>query len=261
MRITWQVAVAFVVGIAVAVFLIGQRGDGTAAIDTAAAQVDESGRPVHTISTSGTATVRVKPDSARVFFKVTKRGSTVQEVRAANVKSANDVMRQLEGLRINNMFTKTSTVEFKIIRDHHADLDVKGYEMTTAFTVRVVHKDVKKLAEAAAKVVDVALEAGANEIDQIRFFKEDDSAERRQCLQDAVKEARKNAEALAEAGGVKLRGPITISGQPQYDYWGTRNVMVQSMGPAGGSDEASSYSPGDVEIKCNASVTFEFEAG
>ena len=260
MQITWRSVATLMVGVAIGGLLLTAHG-GNALVGSAGADSDSGEQPFRLISTTGTATVRVKPDSARVFFSVTKAAPTVAEVRTANVESTNNVMVRLEDLGIENMFTKTSTVSVKIVWQENRSLVIEGYRMSTQFTVRVVNEDVEALADAAARTVDVALEAGANEISQIAFFREDDREERRECLMAAVADARANAEALAEAAGVKLRGPLNISGQPQYGYYGSRNnaSMVQAAGPTGSAGEASSYTPGDVQLQCYASVSFEFE--
>jgi uncharacterized protein YggE len=89
MRIDWKVVVAFAIGIGLAIILIGPFGRQVLGVRSAVAQTAEDGTPVHIISTQGMATVRVKPDSARVYFRVTKAAQTPAEVRAATVKATN----------------------------------------------------------------------------------------------------------------------------------------------------------------------------
>ena len=48
----------------------------------ASAQAPEAGKEKRSVSTSGTATVRIKPDAARVFFGVQTFSTTVQGARA-----------------------------------------------------------------------------------------------------------------------------------------------------------------------------------
>jgi len=165
MRITWRTAVAFTMGIGLAVGIIGQPTGPCSLLSPAPAMGADDPTPGR-ISTSGTATIRVKPDNARVFFKVTKSEKTVAGARAASAKATSEVMGALEALGIEDMFTKTSTVEFQILRTSHTSLDdqIKGYRMSTVFTVRVVNDDVEALAKSAGRIVDVALQAGANEI-------------------------------------------------------------------------------------------------
>lgn len=260
MRVDWKVVAAFAVGIGLAIILIGPFGRQILGVRSAVAQAAEDGKPVHIISTQGTATVRVKPDSARVFFRVTKAAQTPTEVRAATVKATNDVMSDLQDLGIKDLFRKTSTTNVEIVWDSNNKLRITGYRMTTEFTVRVVDDDVERLGESAGKVVDTALEAGANGIERVTFFKENDEDDRLKCLQDAVADARKNADAMAETAGVRIRGPVTINGESSHPEYFANNMRVQSMAPAGGEGTASSYAAGDIEITCSTRVTFEFEA-
>ena len=260
MRIDWKVVAAFGVGIALAILLISPVGRQVLGVRSAVAQDGEDGKPFRIISTQGTATVRVQPDSARVFFRVTKAAPAPAEVRAATVKATNSVMSDLEDLGIENLFTKTSTTNVEIIWDSNNKLRITGYRMTTEFTVRVVDEDVERLGENAGKVVDTALEAGANGVDRVTFFKADDEADRLKCLSEAVADARRNAHAMAETAGVRIRGPITINGESSRpEYFASNSMMVQSRAPAGGEGTASSYAAGEIEITCTTRVTFEFE--
>ncbi len=260
MRVDWRVVVAFAIGIGLALVLIGPLGRQALGVRPAVAQGGEDGKPVHIISTQGTATVRVQPDSARIFFRATKAAQTPGEVRAATVKATNDVMSDLKGLGIEDLFTKTSTTNVEIVWDSHSRLRITGYRMTTEFTVRVVDTDMERLGESAGKVVDAALEAGANGIERVTFFKADDQKDRLKCLQDAVADARRNADAVAETAGVTIRGPVTINAESSRpEYFASNSAMVQSMAPAGGEGTASSYAAGEIEITCSTRCTFEFE--
>jgi len=259
MRVDWKVVAAFGVGIALAVTLVGPFGRRALGVRSAVAQGGEDGKPFRIISTQGTATVRVQPDSARVFFRVTKAAPAPAEVRAATVKATNDVMSDLQDLGLKDLFTKTSTTNVEIVWDSNNKLRITGYRMTTEFTVRVVDEDVERLGASAGKVVDTALEAGANGIDRVTFFKADDEADRLKCLSEAVADARRNADAIAETAGVTILGPITINSESSRpEYFASNTMMVQSMAPAGGENTASSYAAGEIEITCSTHVTFEF---
>src|ERR1700682_5352363 len=59
----------------------GQAG-GQAAAEGGPAEVAGKSKDKHVLTTSGTATVRVKPDSARVFFRVETYAAQVKEARA-----------------------------------------------------------------------------------------------------------------------------------------------------------------------------------
>ncbi|HJN18283.1 MAG TPA: SIMPL domain-containing protein [Armatimonadota bacterium] len=262
MRIDGKVLGAFAIGIVLTAVLIGQWGCRDTALTPATAQVTDDGRPVFIISIQGNATVRVKPDSARIFFNVTKAATTPGDVRQQTVSATNDVMARLEKLGIEDLYTKTSTTSVDIVWDDHKNLVIEGYRMTTAFTVRVVDDNVERLGKNAGKVVDAALESGANEIERVTFFKEDDDGDRLECLKQAVADARSTAEAIAATAGVTIAGPVTISGVPsRHDFNMSNSMQVQSSAPTGGGGAVSSYAAGDLELACNTQATFEFNRG
>ena len=214
----------------------------------------------HTISTSGTATVRVKPDTVIVSFSVAKRALTVALVRSANVKSTADATAALDALKIPGTQTQTSSVAVRVMwRNYDQSLELQGYEMTNAFTVRIVNTDADQLAKFAARVVDAALAAGATGIDGVTFMKADDSALRRECMQQAFADARKNAEALAQAAGVKIRGVQTISFYADRGEYASAGPAPARGGYGSSPGMESSYSPGELPLRYTANATFEIE--
>jgi uncharacterized protein YggE len=211
------------------------------------------------ITTSGTATVRVKPDSARIFFGVQTMAPTIRQARSESSQMVKKVLDTLSALKIPDLKMKTSDVSVEILQRQH-DNDrlpvVTGYRITNSFTVLITGNDPQRLGQTAGHVLDAALEAGANQVQQIAIFKQDTTAAKRQALTKAVEEAVNNAAALADGAKAKIKDTIDISGQPQY-YFGPRSQLsnsVQAMGGFGGGDETPVLA-GEVEVTCQVSVT------
>lgn len=212
-----------------------------------------------TINTSGSATVRVKPDSARVFFGVQTLDATIKEARTQNAAKVKKVMDAVQALRIPNLKMKTSDVSVELVQSHVSSdklPQVLGYRVTNSFTVLVNDKEVEKLNANAGKVLDTALENGANIIQHIAFFKQDNIEAKREALAKAVQEAEANAKAIAGGARVTIKDTIALNGQPQYDYYyGNRmqNAAQVAFGGEGGGD--TPLVAGDLEITCTVSVT------
>ena len=129
-----------------------------------------------TINTSGTATVRVKPDSARVFFGVQTIAPTIKAARTDNADRVKKVMEALNALNVPDLKMKTSDVSVDLIQTHKNEdklPQVLGYRITNTFTVLVRNDTPAKLSAFAAQVLDTALENGATNVQQIVFFKGD----------------------------------------------------------------------------------------
>lgn len=216
------------------------------------------------LTTSGQSSLRVKPDSARVFFRVENYGTQVRESRADNAQKVKKVMESLQALKIPNLKMKSSNLSVQPVIHNFQHTEMKlpkvlGYHVTNSFTVLVENEDAIKLAEAASKVLDTALENGATGVEQIVFFKRNVEDIRRQALTKAVEEAMANARALARGADEKIAAAISISGEPRVFYGGRTQNMVQNVAFLPGND--SSDTPlvaGDLEITCNVSITCRY---
>lgn len=232
-----------------------------------AAPGGETKKEAHTLKTSGTATVRIKPDAARVFFGVQTQAATVKEARAENNRRVNKIMTALVGLKIPDLKSKTSDVSVDILYGRHDTgviPPIVGYRVSTTFTVLIQEEDTAQLGVLSGLVLDAALESGANSVQQVAFLsKSGMTAARRKALTQAVEDALANARAMA-AGDKKTQiEAVTIEGQPVYHdrYGGGRNPLVQSanvaLPAAGGGDEAALV-VGDLEVTCQVSVVCKF---
>ena len=94
-----------------------------------------------TITTSGTATLKIKPDSARVFFGVQTIAKTVKAARDDNNALCKKVIDALTGLKIPDLKLKTADINIELVQAHPAnptDLPpVLGYRVTNSYTVLV----------------------------------------------------------------------------------------------------------------------------
>jgi uncharacterized protein YggE len=211
------------------------------------------------ITTSGMATVRVKPDAARLFFSVDTIAATIKQARADSAQQVKKVLEALKALQIPDLKMKTSDVNVQLIQrqsDNEKLPQIIGYRITNSFTVLITGNDAQKLGQTAAHVLDAALDAGVNGVQQIVIFKQDTNEAKRQALTRAVEEAVANARALAAGANAAIRDTIEISGQPQY-YFGSRSQlanMVQIQAPAGDGEETPVLA-GEVEVTCSVSVT------
>jgi uncharacterized protein len=206
------------------------------------------------ISTSGTATIRVKPDATRIFFGVATMAPTIKRARDENSQRVNKVLDALRALRIPDLKMKTSTLSVELVQKRQENdklPEIAGYRITNSFTVLITGDDAQKLGQTAGHVLDTALEAGANQVQQIVIFRQDTTEARRQALAKAVEDASANASALAAGARAKIKDTIDINGQPQYVFAARNTVQAQVSGPG----EETSVMAGEVEVTCQVSVT------
>src|SRR5213082_2621901 len=96
MKVWLGISVSAVTALFVSVLILrGQAqegGAGTAAADAA--------KEKRTITTAGTATLKVKPDAARIFFGVQTAAKTIQDARKENNNRSRKVIDALRALNI-----------------------------------------------------------------------------------------------------------------------------------------------------------------
>ncbi|MDQ2730680.1 MAG: SIMPL domain-containing protein, partial [Armatimonadota bacterium] len=121
----------------------------------------------------------------------------------------------------------------------------------TGFRIsNVVQVDVRRT-DTIGKVLDAALGAGANRVDSISFFRQDDSVERALALRQAAQAAAAKAKTLAAALGITLDGVASV----------TEGVMQSEPIYAGGgmamrSMAATPISAGQLSV--TATVTLQY---
>jgi uncharacterized protein YggE len=257
---------AGVAGLLLVFGLIWSRGQAPARHTTTVAAPLEGKKEPNTLRTTGTATVRIKPDTARVFFGVQTQDPTVSKARTENNRRVRKIMEALSALKISDLKTKTSDVQVDILygRADGGQLPpITGYRVSTTFTVLVTDDDPAKLGGQASRVLDAALESGANSVQQVVFLSKNGMTDaRRKALTQAVEDALANARALAAGAKKGQVEAFTIEGHPVYRdrYSGARNQMVQVANvalPEGGEGEGLLV-VGELEVTCQVSVACSF---
>lgn len=165
------------------------------------------------IAVSGTGTVTVSPDYAKVQLTVVTRDAEAARAGQANARAMTAVrgaLRSLLGVPDDSL----PTVSYTVSLDYDRGRPV-GYQARSVIGVTV-----RNLARVGA-VIDAALGAGANSVSQLRFESTREEAARLEALEQAVQSARRQAEAIARAAGGRLgpllsvstSGPIPIPGR------------------------------------------------
>jgi uncharacterized protein YggE len=123
-----------------------------------------------------------------------------------------------------------------------------GYVSTNRFAI------VTSELAGVGSLIDAAVASGANQIDSIGFFLDDEDAARRQALLDAGKKARAEAETVAQSLGVELGEVLdastaaNVSRQPMFGR--EKTMMMDSAAPS------TEVVPGSLQISASVTVTF-----
>jgi uncharacterized protein len=172
------------------------------ALDGLAFAQDIPDKAVHpSIRVSGEATVTVKPDQAEISIGVVTQGTTAQTAANQNAQKQDAVISQLR--KALGASGDIKTIGYSISPNYRYPKE-GGQPSITGYTAsNIVQVKLSNL-ELVGKVIDLATESGANNIQALRFALKDETAVRIQALREASTKARMKADAIAGALGLKI---------------------------------------------------------
>lgn len=206
------------------------------------------------LNVNGNAVISVAPDTAYVSLGVETSNPSAE---VASEENATRMARVLAALRELGLTEKEISTKGYNIYSYNQVLNRGTNEETTVTTYQVQNKIeiTTTNLEQVGKIVDVAVKAGANQVQGIRFDLADKQELQLKALENAIKQARSKAEVMAAAAGVELGGIVSLnedyaSYAPMYD---TAVMRAQAF-----SNIETSITPGDVEISAKVTMVFWF---
>ncbi len=208
------------------------------------------------LTVQGSAEVRVVPDLAVVRLGVVEQASTAEDAQDGVNGVVNRIINALRAAGIEESDVQTSRLTLSPVYsrqrpDGNQPPAIIAYRAANTITVRVEALD------RIGEVIDVALGAGANQLEGVSFELQDDSASRQAALRDAVGEARDKAEAIADALGVALVSILSVNeggvmiGRPVMEM--SRALSLQQGAP-------TPVSPGEVSVGASVTIQYRIEA-
>lgn len=201
-----------------------------------------SDEPKDGITVTGTGHVSAVPDEAEFSLGVTTKGQTAGEALAANAVGMRELIEALEAAGVAERDMKTQDVW--VGASYETDGKEGGYSARNSLSVRITDLD------RAGAILDAASRAGANEVNGPGLSRSDREGLEARALNDAVANARKRAETLADAAGVSVGDVTAISEQAQPDG------PVWAMAERAAADSKVPIEPGREEITASVTVTF-----
>ena len=222
-----------------------------AMLNEPAAQITLSGEQQSGIAVSGSGSVSVTPDIARIDVGVEVMASTVAAARGQAADAMDAVMAALKDNGVDEVDVRTRS--FNIYpqynyRDDEAP-EIVGFTVNNQVTVTV--RDIDN----ASTVLDAAIQAGGDSVrvNSISFTVEDPEQFLDEARAEAVATAHARAETLAEAAGIELGRVRSISESTSFSN--QRFAIPEAVFDSAGGG-ATSISPGEQELSVNVSVVF-----
>lgn len=163
------------------------------------------------IEVNGTGVVQVTPDRARINFAVETQGASASDASSDNAQLMDAVVKALRGMGIRAL--EVETFGYALRPDYSMrPAEPQGGRVISGYTamnnIRVTLADI----QAVGRVMDAAIEAGANRVSSLAFEATDTEAARHEALTSAVAEARGQARTMAAALDRELGEPMEVRG-------------------------------------------------
>jgi uncharacterized protein YggE len=172
----------------------------------APSQTSLANRPF--IRAGGEGAVSIRPDQMKLNVGVTTQAATAQEAgdrNATRVEAVLEALRQLLGPNAN-----LKTISYSVSPNYRyppggGQPEITGY--TASNIIEVTSADLTL----AGRIIDAAVQAGANNISSLRFGLKDPDPARREALRLATQQARSHAEAIAQGLNARLGAVLAAS--------------------------------------------------
>ena len=212
-----------------------------------------SNSPSSVLNVTGIGTVNIQPDIARVSIGVQTQSNDAGEALAENTSNANAIREVLVGKGVADGDIQTSNFSIYQTVDYYDYNPEERSENQKTFvvqnTVSVTIRDLSLLGEVLEAVVD----QGANTIYGITFDIDDSEAAYTEARDLAIQDAQAQAEAIADAAGVRLGEISSIS---IYDSGAPATLEAAEM--AAGIGGSVPISTGTLKIQVSVYITYEF---
>lgn len=198
-----------------------------------------------TIQVTGMATVSAAPDKAILMLAVQTQATSATQAAADNAATMTNVLAALNKLGIDKSSIETASYTLSPVYDQTTPSKLIGYSVRNA--IQVTLKDFSLV----GKSLDVAVTAGANEVQGITFTLSDTAlaALQKQALGQALQDANAQARTTASNMGVSIVGPISVS--PGYIF--QPNYRTYSA-----AAEPTPIQPGTLQVTVTVQVTYQF---
>lgn len=208
--------------------------------------------PRTVVQVSGNSQKEIAPDVARINISINSVNANLENAKNENTLIVNRVLRNLNDQGVTNEQIKTNTYQVDPIYNYEKDRlpKLEGYRVTNSLEIRTSIEKVGIL-------VNEVTNAGANEINSIRFETENETDSKNEALQDAVADALKKAEVIAAALNKRV-ARITLVNESGVSY---HPVMMESrmLKSASMDGIVPNIPAGKVTVGATVQVTVELE--
>jgi uncharacterized protein len=216
----------------------------------ASAQDGADRNPRPSIRVTADATITAKPDQAQIEIGVVTQAQNAQEAASQNAEKVDAVISALR--RSLGAGADIKTISYSLNPNYRypergGQPTITGY--TASNSVQVKTTDLTQV----GKVIDVATQTGANNIQALRFMLKDEDAARAQALREAARKARAKAETLASALSLRIQRILFVEESGQV---GPIPVFARAAMEASAA-QSTPVEAGTIDVRATVTLTVE----
>ncbi len=214
------------------------------------AQQDRPRPRVPSITVTGEATISAEPNQAQIDIGVVTQARSAPEASKENAERLNRVLTEVKKILGKGDEVKTSgyalTPNYRYPQGGKPE--IVGYNASNTIRIKTTSLDL------VGRLIDSAMQAGANNINRLVFTLKDEQAAQLEALGAASAKAKAKAEAVAASLGLKIVKIASVTEgeraiQPIY-----RQPMLAR---AEAAPAQTPVEPGTVEVRSTVSMTVE----
>ncbi|WP_418286164.1 SIMPL domain-containing protein [Halorubrum sp. DTA46] len=246
-------SIGAVVGIALLVGLAGCAGIGGSTADTG---LGDDGALDRSIDVTASGEAATEPDRATLRVAVTATGPTSAAVRNDLAAGDESLRAALAEWGLDEEDIRTDRYDVRETRESREDPDRQAYQGVHRYAVDVEDVD------AVGEVIDVAVDAGADEVQRVQFglSEEREREVRDEAIAAAVANADADAAAIADASDLAVTGAHSVSiGDTRSTPYVMRDTAMLAEADDGGAP-GTGIETGDVSVRVTVTVVYAAEA-
>jgi uncharacterized protein YggE len=216
-----------------------------------AAQADR--RPSSWIEVSAEAEVEAPADIALIDVGVSTQAASAAAAARDNAKRVEAVLARLRSAGAQGAQISTGAYSLRPVYSNPRDgTEPKVLAYAASNVLHVKTPDLARVGE----LIDVAVQAGANQVQRIGFTLADSSIPHEAALRSAVMKARREADAAAAALGLKV---ARVHSAVVQDTGVVRPLMREAMVARADAVAATPIEPGFIQVRARVVLTVAIE--
>ena len=217
----------------------------------AAAQSHHHADSLGKITVSATGNSYQAPDVASVSAGVVTQAPNAQDAMRANATQMNAIFDALKAAGIQQRHIQTSQLSLNPQYDYQNRKQprITGYEARNTVTAKSEDLD------QVGPMIDALISAGANNVNGVNFGLKDSKAAKSDARREAVIDARRKAEEMASAAGVRLGRILDMS---ESSHQSSPRPMMRAMAMES-ADASTPIAGGEQALSVTVTITYAID--